>query len=152
VEAVLHSLSVKSRDNARTPMQWDDTSHAGFSEGIPWLPVNPNYVMINAEAELADPDSVFHHFRKLISLRHEYPVIVDGRFELLLPDDEQIWALTRTLGDQTLVMLANCSSTPAAVPDGALPDLGRARLLLATHEDSMSLDVQPWESRIYLLG
>jgi oligo-1,6-glucosidase len=152
VEAVLHSLSVKSRDNARTPMQWDDTSHGGFTEGIPWLPVNQNYVTINAQAELADPDSVFHHFRKLIALRHEHPVIVHGRFELLLPDDEQIWALTRTLGEQTLVMVANCSSIPAAVPDGALPDLAQARVLLATHGDSRSLDLQPWESRIYLLG
>ena len=63
IEAVLHSLSVKSRDNARTPMQWDDTTHAGFTDGIPWLPVNPNYVTINAAAAMADPDSVFHHFR-----------------------------------------------------------------------------------------
>ena len=78
-EAVLHSLSVKSRDNARTPMQWDDTAHAGFTEGIPWLPVNPNYVTINAAAAVADPDSVFHHFKKLIELRHEHPVVVDGR-------------------------------------------------------------------------
>ena len=152
VEAVLHSLSVQSRDNARTPMQWDDTSQAGFTEGIPWLPVNPNYVTINAEAEVADPDSVFHHFRKLIALRHEHPVIVHGRFELLLPDDEQIWALTRTLDDQLLVMVANCSSVPVVVPDGPLPDLSRAAVLLATHGDSTSPDLQPWESRIYLLG
>ena len=149
---MLHSLSVKSRDNARTPMQWDDTSHAGFSEGIPWLPVNQNYVTINAQAEVAEPDSVFHHFRKLIALRHEHPVIVHGRFELLLPDDEQIWAITRTLDDQILVMVANCSSTPAAVPEGVLPDLAQATLLLATHKTSTSLDLQPWESRVYLLG
>ena len=113
VEAVLHSLSVKSRDNARTPMQWDDTSHAGFTEGIPWLPVNPNYLTINAAAAVEDPNSVFHHFRKLINLRHDHPVVVHGRFELLLPDHEQIWALTRTLDDQVLLMIANCSSQPS---------------------------------------
>jgi oligo-1,6-glucosidase len=152
VEAVLHSLSVKSRDNARTPMQWDDTSHAGFTEGIPWLPVNPNYLTINAAAAVEDPKSVFHHFRKLIELRHDHPVVVHGRFELLLPDHEQIWALTRTLDDQVLLMIANCSSEPARVPPDATPDLTGARLLLTTHGDTPSLDLEPWESRIYLFG
>jgi oligo-1,6-glucosidase len=152
VEAVLHSLSVKSRDNARTPMQWDDTSHAGFTEGIPWLPVNPNYLAINAAAAVEDPNSVFHHFRKLIELRHDHPVVVYGRFELLFPDHEQIWALTRTLDDQVLLMIANCSSEPARVPPDATPDLTGAQLLLATHGDSTSLDLEPWESRIHLFG
>jgi oligo-1,6-glucosidase len=152
VETVLQSLSVKSRDNARTPMQWDDSSQAGFTEGIPWLPVNPNYLTVNAAAEIEDPSSVFHHFRKLIKLRHDHPVIVHGRFELLLPDHEQIWALTRTLEDQVLLMIANCSSEPARVPSDAMPDLTGAQLLLATHEDSMSFELAPWESRIYLRG
>ena len=152
VEAVLKSLSVRSRDNARTPMQWDANSHAGFTDGIPWLGVNPNYITINAAAEIDDPNSVFHHFRKLIKLRHDHPVIVHGRFELLLPDHEQLWALTRTLDDQVLVMIANCSSEPTTVPADALPDLGGAQLLLATHADWRALDLEPWESRIYLLG
>jgi oligo-1,6-glucosidase len=152
VEAVLHSLSVKSRDNARTPMQWDDTSHAGFTEGIPWLPVNPNYLTINAAAAVQDPDSVFHHFHKLIELRHDHPVIVHGRFELLLGDHEQIWALRRTLDDQMLLMIANCSSQPTSVPGDAIPDPTGAEVLLATHGDSASLELEPWESRIYLLG
>jgi oligo-1,6-glucosidase len=152
VEAVLRSLSVKSRDNARTPMQWDDSSQAGFTEGIPWLPVNPNYLTINAATEMEDPDSVFHHFRKLIKLRHDHPVIVHGRFDLLLPDHEQIWALTRTLDDQVLLMIANCSSEPVLVPSDTMPDLTDAQLLLATHEDSMSYELAPWESRVYLRG
>jgi oligo-1,6-glucosidase len=152
VEAVLHSLSVKSRDNARTPMHWDDTSHAGFTEGIPWLPVNPNYLTINAAAAVEDPDSVFHHFRKLIELRHDHPVVVHGRFELLLPDHEQLWALSRTLDDQVLLMIANCSSQPASVPPDAVPDPTGAEVLLATHANSTSLELEPWESRIYLLG
>jgi oligo-1,6-glucosidase len=133
-------------------MQWDDTGHAGFTDGIPWLPVNPNYVTINAAAARADQDSVFHHFRKLITLRHELPVVAHGRFELLLPDHEQIWAVTRTLDDQLLVMLANCSSAPVRVPDGSLPDLSSAQVLLATHSGLGSFDLAPWESRIYLLS
>jgi oligo-1,6-glucosidase len=152
VEAVLQSLSVKSRDNARTPMQWNGHSHAGFTEGIPWLPVNPNYLTVNAASEIEDPNSVFHHFRKLIELRHDHPVIVHGRFELLLPDHEQIWALTRTLDDQVLLMIANWSSAPTSVPPEAIPDLAGAQVLLATHDDSTALELEPWESRIYLLS
>ena len=151
-EAVMRSLSVKSRDNARTPMHWDDTAHAGFSEGIPWLPVNPNYVTINAAAAVADQTSVFHHFKKLIELRHDHPIVAHGTFALLLADHEQIWAVTRTLADQVLVMVANCSSSPATVPDNALPDVSSAQLLLATHPGATGLELAPWESRIYLIG
>ncbi|MCW2809623.1 MAG: malL [Friedmanniella sp.] len=152
VELVMHSLALRSRDNARTPVQWDDSSHAGFTQGIPWLPVNPNYVTVNAAAAEADPDSPLHHMRRLIALRHELPVVVEGRFELLLPDHEQLWVLTRTLGDQQVLVVANCSSRPARVPAGSLPDLTGARSLLTTHGESTSDDLAPWESRIFLLG
>jgi oligo-1,6-glucosidase len=152
VETVMHALSVRSRDNARTPVQWDDTSHAGFTQGIPWLPVNPNYVYVNAAAARADENSTFHHFRRLIELRHQLPVLVEGRFALLLPEHEQIWALTRTLGDQVLLVVANCSSVPATVPAGSLPDITGARLLLGTHPGPASPELAPWESRIHLIG
>ena len=151
-EDVLEGLAVRSRDNARTPMQWDDTHQAGFTEGIPWLSVNPNYVTVNAHAERADPGSVFHHTRRLIALRHELPVLAEGRFALLLGDDPQIWAVTRVLGDQTVVLVANCSSTPATVPEGSVPDVTGAQLLLATHGDRRGADLEPWESRLFLLG
>ena len=151
-EVVLKALSHRSRDNARTPMQWDDTHQSGFSQGIPWLPVNPNYVTINAAAAMADPDSVFRHFQALIRLRHEWAVVVEGRFALLLADHPQIWAFTRTLGEQTVVTVANFSSTPTTVPDGALPDLSTARPLLSTHDERRGPDLAPWESRVFLLG
>ena len=151
-EVVLKALSHRSRDNARTPMQWDDTHQSGFSQGIPWLPVNPNYVTINAAAAMADPDSVFRHFQALIRLRHEWAVVVEGRFALLLADHPQIWAFTRTLGEQTVVTVANFSSTPTTVPDGALPDLSTARPLLSTHGERRGADLAPWESRVFLLG
>lgn len=156
-EAVLHSLSVKSRDNARTPMQWNDRSHAGFTEGIPWLPANPNYVVVNAEAAVADPDSVFHHYRKLIALRHSNSVVVDGRFELLLPDHEALWAFTRT-GDggsgegAQLLVLANFSRESLELPLGELPDLTGATLLLGTHGAGSPATLAPWESRILQLA
>jgi oligo-1,6-glucosidase len=150
-EAVLHSLSVKGRDNARTPMQWDSSTHAGFSDAEPWLPANPNKDQINAEAAVADPNSVFHHYRRLIDLRHRHQVVVEGRFRLLLPEDPQIWAFTRTLGAETLLVLANCSSKPASVPrGGSIPDLAGATLLLTTHDGRDGLELAPWESRVYL--
>ena len=133
VETVLESLAVKSRDNARTPMHWDDSEHAGFTTGTPWLPATANKDEINAAAALADPDSVFHHFRRLIELRHTNPVVVEGRFDLLLPDHEQVWAFTRTLGDDVLLVLANCSSQPVRVAPDDVPDVAGATVLLGTH-------------------
>ncbi len=151
VETVLESLAVKSRDNARTPMHWDHSEHAGFTTGTPWLPVTPNKDEINAAVALADPDSVFHHFRRLIELRHTNPVVVDGRFDLLLPDHEQLWAFTRTLGDDVLLVLANCSSQPVRVAPDDVPDVAGATVLLGTHPRTDVPDLQPWESRIYAL-
>ena len=155
-ETVLASLSAKGRDNARTPMQWDASEHAGFTDGDPWLPANPNKDVINAATAVSDPDSVFHHYRRLIELRHREPVVVHGRFALLLPDDEQVWAFTRTLhdgtGDAAVLVLANCSSTPATVDAGDVPDLTGADVLLATHPMPSGLELSPWESRVYRLA
>ena len=159
-QQVLASLASRSRDHARTPMQWDSSRHAGFTTGEPWLPVHPNSTgragpPVTAEAAEADPDSVFHHYRRLIALRHELPVVVEGRFELLLADHEQIWAFSRTLGEEVLLVLANCSSRPASVPSRGLPAFGDAELLLGTHRDSRPggepSTLRPWESRVLRL-
>jgi oligo-1,6-glucosidase len=146
---VVHALAVKSRDNARTPMLWDAGEHGGFTTGTPWLPVAANLSEINAAAAVADPDSVFHHYRRLIDLRHTDEVVVDGRFALLLPGHPQVWSFTRTLGDAVLLVLANCSSTAATVDTGALPPLDGSEVLLPTHGTSYALTLQPWESRIH---
>ena len=98
-----------SRDNARTPVQWDATEYAGFTSGTPWIPVNPNYTEINAEAELADPDSVFHYYKKLIALRKQYPIIVYGKYELLMPEDENLFVYTRTRNEEKLLTVCNFS-------------------------------------------
>jgi oligo-1,6-glucosidase len=138
---VLHALAVKSRDNARTPMQWDASPHAGFTTGTPWLPVNPNHTEINAEAARKDPDSVFHHYRRLIEMRHVLPVVVHGDYRLLLPDDEQVFAYVRTLDDTTLTVLANLSGSPAAVPSVA------GDVVLSTHgRAAPPSELAPWES------
>ncbi len=102
-------ITFKSRDNARTPVQWDDSPQAGFTSGTPWMAVNPNYKEINAKAETSDPDSVFHYYRKLIALRKEYPVIVYGKYEELLADSEELFVYTRTLdGEKLLVVCSFC--------------------------------------------
>src|SRR5690348_7763606 len=118
-KTVLAALRVKSRDNGRTPMQWDDSPHAGFTTGEPWMPVNPNYDIINAHAERADPDSVLQHYRKLIALRHDLPVVACGDFTMLLPQDPQIYAFTRRLEDVELLVLANFSHK---IVDADLPN------------------------------
>ena len=95
-ETVMGYLQAVSRDNARTPMQWDSSPNAGFSDGTPWIGVNPNYTEINAAAQMDDENSVFAYYRELIRLRHTLPVMVEGRFELLQPDDKQVFAYMRT--------------------------------------------------------
>ena len=128
---VLRSLAAKSRDNARTPMQWDASEHAGFTTGTPWLPAHADRDVVNAEAEAADPDSVFHHYRRLIELRHTDDVVVDGRFELLLPDHPAVWAFTRTLGDDVLLVLANLSGDASTLAAGDVPDLTGSEVIAA---------------------
>lgn len=153
---ILAGLRAHGRDNARTPMQWDGTANAGFTTGTPWLPVNPNYVTINAEAQRRDPASVYHHYRRLIALRHDDPVVVHGDFTMLLPDDEQVYAFTRRWADQELLVVVNVSSDPAQV----VLDLGAAwagaDLVLGGPDPDLPaaqarggrLALQPWEFRV----
>jgi len=104
-------IAHKSRDNARTPMPWDDSENAGFTTGTPWLALNPNYKKINVADQLRREDSVFHYYQKLIRLRKENEIIVYGKYELLLPEDENIFAYTRTLGDKKLITVCNFSKS-----------------------------------------
>lgn len=151
-DEVLRSLAAKSRDHARTPVHWDDTEHAGFTTGTPWYDVNPNHVEINAEAVRHDPNSVFAHFQKLIQLRHDNKIVQEGRFGLLLADHDQIWAFTRTLGDQSLLVIANCSSMIAEIPLELVSILIGTQPVLCTHADPAPSVLAPWESRILSLN
>ena len=101
------SIRARSRDNGRTPMQWSAGHNAGFTDGTPWIPVNPNHTEINAEAAVADPDSVFCHYQKLIRLRKTMPVFRDGTFTLLCPEDEKIFAYTRDTETEHLLVVCN---------------------------------------------
>ncbi|HYQ74782.1 alpha-glucosidase [Cellulomonas sp.] len=152
-EQLLAGLAAMSRDNARTPVQWDDSPQAGFTTGTPWLAVNPNHAEVNAAAERADPDSVFHHHRRLIALRHDEPVVALGDFTMLLPEDEQVYAYTRELDGDALLVVVNVSGEERAVDLGAAwplaDDGGWGELVLGTHADAgPSTTLRPWEARV----
>ena len=114
-EHMMKCLMLRSRDNARTPMQWDDSKQAGFTDGEPWIKVNQNYKKINAAQQLEDPDSVFHYYQKLIRLRKEKDIIVYGEFEPLYREDEQIFAYTRKQDQEKLLTVCNFSDKNAEV-------------------------------------
>jgi oligo-1,6-glucosidase len=145
---VLDGLRTGSRDNARTPVQWTDGEHAGFTTGNPWLPVNPNHADINAADQRKNPDSIFGFHRKLIALRHTHPVIVDGDFTLLLPDDAHLWAFTRRLNDTELLVLANLSRDHRT-PDLDLTAWTDADTLLTNYPDTSPFRLRPWEVAVH---
>ena len=149
-------LAAGSRDNARSPMQWDASEQAGFTTGVSWFPVNPNASEINAAAALADEASVLHHYRTLIELRHKNPVVAIGDFTMLLEEDPRIYAFTRSLDDVTLLVLGNFSAdeVPVDLPDAA--EWATSELLLGNYPSrdgsAPGIVLRPWETRIYRRG
>lgn len=142
----------RARDNSRTPMQWDDSEHAGFTTGEPWLPANPNHRELNVAAERAKPDSVLSFYRELIELRHELDALVYGEYDLLLPEHETVFAYIRTDGDDQLLVVLNFDGGYTTVD---VPGLDPAAdLLLANYDDieqESPLDLRPYEARLYRL-
>ncbi|MFM4776512.1 alpha,alpha-phosphotrehalase [Aeromonas veronii] len=152
---ILAILGTKSRDNSRTPMQWSAAANAGFTQGTPWLKPAANYPEINAEAVLADQNSVFWHYRDLIALRKAHPIFTQGDYQELLTGHPQIWAYARRANGQTLLVVSNFYGEPA---EFALPvelQSGQGRLLLGNYPDSpaqpQSGMLRPYESLIWLM-
>lgn len=110
-EAIIESINAKGRDNARTPMQWDNSANAGFTTGTPWLHVNPNYPEINVEQSLADEDSVFYTYKKLIELRKEHAIVVWGEYELIEETEEEVFAYYREFSGEKWLVVANFSES-----------------------------------------
>ena len=144
---MLRCFDTVGRDNARTPMQWNGSANAGFTTGTPWIPVNPNYTQINAEAALADPDSVFYYYQKLIALRHENPIIVYGVFEPLLMASDVIYAYARHLGDQVLTVA--CNWTDQEQPCTLFKE-ETGRELISNYKQHKPDVLQPYEARVVL--
>lgn len=146
-EYMMKCLMLRGRDNARTPMQWDDSANAGFTTGTPWISVNKNYTQINAKAALEDKDSVFYYYQKLIRLRHENEIIVEGVFHGLLEDNDDIYAYERTLGDEKLVVA--CNFTNKEVPCD-LFEGKEGEELITNYKNHVTGVLQPYETRVIL--
>ena len=151
VDLFLKRLKFFSRDNGRTPMQWDDSANAGFTDGTPWLPVNPNYGTLNVAAQEGDPNSCLNYFRKMVKLRRENPVLVYGAYELLFPEHPQVYAYTRTLGEEKMLVLLNFSAEAAELELPA--DLTTGEILIDNYEtvsaEGAKVSLQPYQAVIY---
>lgn len=149
-KTVMGYIKAVGRDNARTPMQWNASDNGGFTSGTPWLQVNKNYKTINAAAQVNDPDSVFAYYKKLIALRHTNEVMVDGVYDVLIPDHPQIYAYTRTLGDKQLLVLCNDSDTNVAIPAELQKKIHAAKnILIQNYKDTDESTLRPYEAVVY---
>ena len=146
-EDMMAAISYKGRDNARTPMQWDDSAYAGFSTANPWIMVNPNYTKINARDQVNREDSVFKYYQKLIKLRHESELIVYGTYDLILDDDKDIYAYIRTLGDEKLIVYCNFSENTREVE---IPEeFVNGKVLISNYNDAKvnhKITLRPYEA------
>ena len=146
-EDMMAAISYKGRDNARTPMQWDDSAYAGFSTANPWIMVNPNYTKINAKDQINREDSVFKYYQKLIKLRHESELIIYGTYDLILDDDKDIYAYIRTLGDEKLIVYCNFSENTREVE---LPEeFVNKKVLISNYSDAKAnpkITLRPYEA------
>jgi oligo-1,6-glucosidase len=136
-----------TRDNARTPMQWDSTTNAGFTSGArPWLKVNPNYTSINAARELAEPGSILHYYQQLIALRKTNPSLIYGSFEDISPEDPSVYAFVRTMGKEQWLIVLNMTGKQAAFQTKR-----PGTLILSNYpsEGDATPMLQPYEARIY---
>ena len=155
-EQALAEVALTSRDNARTPYQWDDSENAGFTKGKPWLKLNPRYPEINLKKDLASPDSIFRYYQKLIRLRKEHPAMVEGDLNFYLEDDPYILCYTRSCEKETLLVVANYSeeNAPFTVPAALCGK--KAELLLSNCDEGAKTladtTLLPWEVAVYKLG
>jgi len=152
--ALLAAMARMSRDQGRTPVQWDASPGAGFTTGTPWIAINPDYTGVNAAAEVGDPASVFEHYRQLIALRHADSVVTDGDFELLLPDHPAIWAFVRRGAGAELLVAANFSAAAVKAPLPLDDGWAAARVVLANLPGDPlrplpDLELRPWESLVW---
>lgn len=154
-DTILNILKSKSRDNSRTPVQWDDSENAGFTKGTPWIPVAKNYKQINAQNALKDENSVFYHYKKLIQLRKQYDIIAYGDFKMILKEDDKIFAYVRQYENQQLLVINNFydKETNITLDEDLLK--GKSSLLISNYKENNNLNknmtIKPYESFVYLI-
>ena len=147
-EDIMESIYVKGRDNARAPMQWDDTENAGFTTGTPWIKVNPNYKTINAKSQTNDENSIFTYYKNLIAFRKEYPVFVDGDFKMLLEENEHLFAYKRTTEDAKLYVFCNFYGETETCD--MLKEMKDKKLLISNYTEREDNILKPYEARMYI--
>lgn len=149
-EEMMGYLKRISRDNARTPMQWDDSANAGFTTGTPWIKVNSNYKTVNAKQQTTDPDSVFSYYKELIRLHHENDIIVYGEYELLEPQNEELFIYTRTWNNEQLMVLCNFTDKDVVIPAAVMAQIpADAQILISNHVGNLEAVLRPYEARVY---
>ncbi|WP_252229493.1 alpha-glucosidase [Clostridium sp. ZBS15] len=155
-DEMMEGIHDRGRDNARTPMQWDSSINAGFTTGIPWIKVNPNYNKINAESQVDSKDSIFNYYKELIKIRKDNEIIVYGNYDLILDDSEEIYAYVRTLNEEQLLVICNFSSNTS---EFKLPNNIKSKykkLLIANYDECKeetleNISLRPYECRAYLI-
>ncbi|MYL32171.1 alpha,alpha-phosphotrehalase [Pontibacillus yanchengensis] len=149
-DRIMEAIYAKGRDNARTPMQWSNQKNAGFTNGTPWLQVNSNYETINAEAALADEDSIFYYYQHLIQLRKEFDVITTGTFELLMRNDPNVFAYRRVGQDESLIVLCNFSSMEVELDEKVVEAIQEASVLITNENKSSATGtLSPYEGTVF---
>lgn len=151
-EQMLRIISKKGRDNARTPMQWTAGENAGFTGGTPWLALNPNYVTINAEAQVRDPDSVYSYYKKLIRLRKEQDVIVYGKFTMLEEEDENLFIYTRQLGTKKILVICNFTDKSQKMPESIREATEHNGGILIGNYAERAKEIRPYEAVVYRIS
>lgn len=153
---IIADLQSNSRDNSRTPMQWDASENAGFTNGTPWLKVNPNYKAINVEKELNDENSILNFYKKMIKFKKSHEIATYGDFKLIYPEDENVFAYARTLNDELLYVIGNLTSNPVKVSDSQIEfdssDIVLNNYDIESHRRQKTLDLKPFEVRVYHKG
>ena len=154
VDAYMNALKFSSRDNGRTPMQWDTTRHANFTDGEPWLPVNDNYKKINVAVEERNPNSVLNHFKKMVQLRKDRPVLIYGDYELLQPEHPEIYAYTRKTDKESVLVLLNFTQKDSEIE---LPDSMRLNEILIDNLDGAKnkknrIRLGPYQAIVYSIN
>jgi len=142
-DSVMKSISAMTRDQSRTPFQWDNSANAGFSSGQPWLKVNPNYITVNVKNEKADPNSIFNFYKKIIKLRKANPVLIYGAFNDIAPEHPEVYAYTRELNKEKWLIILNLTSKNTSF------SYKPGKLILSNYTDDKGEALRPYEAKVY---
>lgn len=148
---MMDCIALKGRDNARTPIQWNSSLNAGFSKGKPWIKINPNYLDLNIEDQIQDKKSILQYYRKLISLKKDLPVLIDGTFDLLDENNDDLFTYKRTLNNHEIIVMCNYNKESISIPSSLKKQINLGELILSNFETNLEDKLQSYESRVYLM-